>query len=111
MQSNVVSTVVQFPFKNVRSTIDPEEIAFRLEEMKLSSVEDAMSFLIPPLFESFTSIGFDIVDDDKGQLVIELIRSMMYDHFGLIHRFDEYFETNREQIKTILGDEYVLEEG
>ena len=116
MQSNTVSvqtaTVIKFPRINTQSTTSCEEMTNRLIKMKLQNIDDAMAFLIPPLFEGFFSIGFSIRDDRKAQIVIECLRAMMYDHHDFHHEITDFIDKHQDEISDTFHDdnEELLEE-
>ena len=105
MQSNAATTaeIIHFPRPSTQSTKSVDEINERLLEMKIESIEDAISFLVPTFFEAYHNIGFSVLDDRKPVLIVELMRSMMYDHYSIYHPMDDFFEAHEEEINKFVG--------
>ena len=113
MQANTSHTaeIIAFPRPNTILTKSPEEIQARLVERKMDSIDDALAFLVPPIFESLTSIGFGVKDDRKAQVVIEGLRAIMYDHYGLHHDLTDFLDKYNEEIEMVFQEnEELLEE-
>jgi len=111
--NTATAEIIQFPINNSYNiTKNCEEQLQRITEMRINTIDSALSFLIPPLFESFMAIGFSIEDERKALLVIETIRAMMYNHHGLYHELDDFMDAHDEEITLILeNSKEVLDEG
>lgn len=104
--------IIAFPRSKTVKTKSAEEIQTRIFEKKLITVQDAMSFLIPQIFESYFSMGFTEVDTRKSKMFVELMRSMMFDHFGIYHPMDDFFAKHAKKIDKVIvdeNDEYINE--
>ncbi len=100
------TNVVRFPNTKDEQR-DPNVVAERLHVMKVTAIEDSIEFLIPPIFDAITTAGFTIEDDRKNMLLIEILRSIMADHFKISTPLNNFILANADEIDMVLGFEPV----
>lgn len=91
--------VIAFPSRG-NPPPSKERNKFDIEMVKIHHVNEALSTIIPMLFNNITIAGFDIVpdeDDDDDHLkdtalVVESIRSILYKHYDIKHPLQEVAE-------------------
>lgn len=84
------------------STTDPVEMSRRVLEMKKTAIRDAIDFLVPPLFEAISSVGFTNNDDRKKSLLVGLLQAIMCDHYGISHPLNNFIEHHSKELSLII---------
>ena len=103
-----IPTAIIIPFPTQKRmqgvTQDPAEILKRLDDMRHDSIEDAHSFLLPSLLEAITHAGFSLENERLTLLLIELIRTILADHFGYSTDLSDFINLFHEEIDSILDN-------
>lgn len=100
-ESAKADNVVVFP-TNAEETRDPREISSRVHIMRRNSIEDALDFLTPTLFEAITTAGFSINDERKNLLLVEVMRAIMSEHFGISNPLNNFILAHAQELDMIL---------
>lgn len=90
MSQNQSNNVISFPNQSKQITV--EEIDDRIEMVKLYHIQETVSAIVPSLFNQLEIAGFNI-DEESGQglkngaFLIETLRSIMCEQYGIYHPF------------------------
>lgn len=102
-ESAQADNILQFPRQNDSDeTRDPSEISARVLAMKKNSIDGALDFLVPTLFEAVATAGFSIEDERKNLLLVEVLRSIMSEHFGIPTSLDNFIMAHVTELDMIL---------
>ena len=109
MSANTTTNIIRFPIKkNVNFGINlpqtRDEADDRIYEFQEEYIENALSCLVPMIFETMEKFGFvsfeSMATDKPGAMIVETIRSYMCGKYGMDHSFqkmaDKIFDVDEE---------------
>jgi hypothetical protein len=102
-ESELMDNIIPFPKDNNNPKFTPnnlEEIDDRMKMLKYQHIFDTLDNIIPILFTSIATAGFDMEGDDEeedelikdGAFIIEAIKSFLCQHHGIDHPFQTIAE-------------------
>ena len=99
------ATIIEFPRSQRIIDKDPLTIFENLMMMKVLSVEEALGFIVPTLFEAVISSGFTVKDDKLSGMVVAALRAIMYNHYDLDHPLTTFLEEHEDEITNIIENQ------
>lgn len=97
-----MDNIIQFPKKNKLVSDAPtvEDVNNKMLNLKHHHVNETLSNIVPMLFASIDSAGFDLLDEENesfddlkdGAFLVESLRSYLCKHYGIGHPFQEIAE-------------------
>ena len=98
----MTNNIIEFPKDRVVRINDLAEIETKaklgIDDVKLSHIEEALSLMIPMLFQQLEIAGFEFIDDEEdfylrdSAFVVEALRSLMLKYYDLDHPFQKVVE-------------------
>lgn len=93
------NNVISFPKQNnnIREPQKLEEIHHNLDMMRHYHIQETIFNLAPLIFNHLDIAGFGLSEDEDddikdGAFIIESLRSLMFKHYGMYHKFQDLSE-------------------
>jgi hypothetical protein len=102
--------VISFPRSYTLTSQNPEDILANLLEMKVVSVEEVMSFVVPTFFETLLMAGFTADDDRLNTLLVGVTRAIMYRHYNLRHPLSDFIIRHADELDELLSNQSAMSE-